>query len=110
MSNKYKILEILKVNDYTVKEIAENSDFNENEVRTYIHRLLKDGLIKRIGKKERYTIYKAIKKESDTNSEYKRYLKQLYHIMSDYMNPKEDKINEFLEKMPIIEEIKELIE
>lgn len=60
MSNKYKILELLKGNKLTVREIAEKIEFNENEARVYIHRLLKDDLIKEIGKKDRYCIYEAI--------------------------------------------------
>ena len=63
MSNKYKILEILKNNELTIKEIAKKTEFNENESRTYVHRLVKDGLVKKIGKKERYVIYTALKEE-----------------------------------------------
>lgn len=81
MSNKYKILEMLKQNELTVKEIAENSEFNENEVRTYVHRLLKDNLIKEIGKKNRYYIYTAIEKEPNENL--RKFLKKLYEFMSN---------------------------
>jgi len=80
MSNKYKILELLKNEEYTVKEIAENSEFNENEVRTYIHRLKEKNLIKEIGKKNRYIIYAAKEKESNT-----MILKQLYNLMVNKM-------------------------
>lgn len=66
MSNKYKILELLKQNELTIKEISDKSEFNENEVRVYIHRLKEDGLIREIGKKNRYIIYVAIEKE-ETN-------------------------------------------
>ncbi len=84
MSNKYKILEMLKQNELTVKEIAENSEFNENEVRTYIHRLLKDNLIKEIGKKNKYFIYTAIEKESNGNL--KALIKNLYSLMNTKMD------------------------
>ncbi len=63
MSKKYKVLELLKEKELTVKEITDKTEFNENEVRVYIHRLLKDNLIKEIGKKNRYCIYSAIEKE-----------------------------------------------
>jgi len=62
MSNKYKILELLKEQELTIKEITDKTKFNENEVRTYIHRLLEDNLIKDIGKKNRWIIYTAIEK------------------------------------------------
>ena len=64
VSNKYKILELLKGNELAVKEIADKTSFSENEVRTYIHRLLKDKLIKNIGKKNSWVIYTASQKES----------------------------------------------
>ena len=60
MSNKYIILELLKVDKLTIKEIANKTEFKENAVRTYVFRLLKDKLIKQIGKKERYCLYEAI--------------------------------------------------
>jgi len=63
MENKDKILAKLKENELTVKELADNSDFNENEVRTYIHRLIDDKLVENIGKKNRWVIYTAISKE-----------------------------------------------
>jgi len=84
MSNKYKILEILKQKESTVKEIADKTKFNENEVRVYIHRLLKDNLIKEIGKKNRYCIYSAIEKNSNGDSF--NLLKDLYDLMNDKMN------------------------
>ncbi|KKM85094.1 hypothetical protein LCGC14_1292510 [marine sediment metagenome] len=70
MSNKYKILELLKGNELTVKEIADKTEFNENEVRVYTNRLMKDNLIKKIGKKNRYVLYTAIDKELSDNKEF----------------------------------------
>jgi len=84
MSNKYKILELLKEQELTVKEIADKTEFNENEIRTYIHRLLKDNLIKEIGKKNRYYIYTTIKKESNGNL--RTLLKDLYSLMNNKMD------------------------
>ena len=65
MSNKYKILELLKERELTVKEIAESLGFNENEARVYIHRLLEDSLVKGIGKKGRYIIYAVTAKKNN---------------------------------------------
>ena len=63
MSNKEKILEMLKDNELTVKEIAETLNLKENAVNVYICRLKDDNLIEKNGKKNRYNIYTAIKKE-----------------------------------------------
>lgn len=84
MSNKYKILEMLTQNELTVKELADKTQFNENEVRVYVNRLMKDNLIKKIGKKNRYVLYTAIEKES--NGESIKLLKRLYVLMNDKMN------------------------
>lgn len=93
MSNKYVILELLKTDKLTVKEITDKTEFTENAVRTYIHRLLKDGLIKQIGKKDRYCLYKAV--ENDPIE----LLNQLYSIMDNKMTPKEKLTDEEMEYM-----------
>lgn len=56
---------MLKKKELTIKEIADNTEFNENQTRVYIHRLLNDNLIKEIGKKNRYIIYAAVEKEDN---------------------------------------------
>ena len=107
MSNRLKILELLKQNELTVKEIAGKTEFNENEVRVYIHRLLKDNLIEEIGKKERYCIYSVIEKKSSENMDK---FKRLYEIMNLYLigklTPKE------IAKIPesILKEIEQIEE
>lgn len=105
MSNKYKILELLKKNELTVKEIMEKTDFNENEVRTYVHRLLKDKLVKIVGKKERWVIYGAIKEpiqKIETDPDLKNKLK-VYHtlfekVINQHFNDLNDDIIEYIEK------------
>jgi len=106
MSNKYKILEMLKQNELTVKEIANKTEFNENEVRVYIHRLLKDNLIKEIGKKNKYFIYIAIEKES--NDAFKISLRKLYNFMSNEVKCELKEINE--SDISFLTKIKELIQ
>jgi len=107
VSNKYKILELLKQNKLTVKEIADKTDFNENEVRVYIHRLLKDNLIEEIGKKNRYCIYSVIEKKAIENMDK---FKRLYEIMNLYLIGKltPEKISEIpdsiLKEIELIEE------
>lgn len=101
MSNKYKILELLKVDKLTVKEIVDKTEFKENDVRTYIHRLLKDNLIKQIGKKDRYCLYEAVENDSI------ELLKQLYNFMS---NEKKCVLNEVDESdLDLMNRIKEVI-
>ena len=105
MSNKYKILELLKQNELTVKEIADKTEFNENEVRVYVHRLLKDNLIREIGKKNRYCIYTTISKES--NDTFKNSLRRLYEFMSNEVKCELKEINE--SDIVFLTKIKELI-
>lgn len=105
MSNKYKILELLKEQELTVKEIADKKEFNENEARVYIHRLLKDNLIKEIGKKNRYYIYTTI--EKDSNGESIKLLKELYDFMSNEVKCELKNINE--SDIKFLTKIKEMI-
>ena len=62
MSNKEKILEMLRDKELTVKNIAQELDLKENAVNVYIGRLKNEKKIKKVGKIERYNIYKAIQK------------------------------------------------
>lgn len=84
MSNKEKILEMLKGNELTVREIAQDLNLKENAVNVYISRLRKKELIEKIGKKNRYIIYKAIEKESNGNL--KALIKNLYSLMNTKMD------------------------
>lgn len=102
MSNKYKILELLKQEELTIKEIATKTKFSENEVRTYIHRLLEDSLIKEIGKKNRWCIYAAIEKKS---SNLTILLKDLHSIMNKRMNFIKKPTEAEIKTIKIIEEL-----
>ncbi len=103
MSNKYKILELLKGNKLTVKEIADKSEFNENTVRTYIHRLLKEKSIREIGKKNRYCLYEVIEENDPIEL-----LKQLYNIMTNKMT-KKAKAKLTADEMKYLTEIEEVL-
>ena len=99
MSNKHEILELLRTNELTVKEIAERTQFNENEVRVYIHRLLEDNLVKDIGRKNRWILYTAAKKDIIETSElvhYLDFLNEFFKDNIDYLlqNPRIDKFIE----------------
>jgi len=63
MSNKEKILEMLRVKELTVQEIAQDLNLKENAFNVYICRLRKDNLIKKVGNINRYNIYTVIEKE-----------------------------------------------
>ena len=63
MSNKEKILEMLKDNELTVKEIGDKMNLKENAINVYICRLRDKNLIKKVGNKNRYNIYTSIKTE-----------------------------------------------
>jgi len=123
MSNKYKILELLKGNKLTIKDLNEKIKFkkdskeNMNFIRTYIHRLKKENLIREINKDGSYIIYTAIEKglngegllDGNSNSVMKDF-KRLYQIMNVFLLPKinENKIaeipNSVLEELENLEE------
>ena len=129
---KEKVLEKIKEtkDGITVKTIASDLNISEKEVNIYIDRLMsykdKDGkktiktptpLADKIktmdSRKDKYIVYyydfTGEKKENNDNGEYKTLLRELYDIMSNLMTPIEEKMSEFLEKMPIVEKIKEMI-
>lgn len=100
LSNKEKIYDILKGNRLTIKDIAERTKFNENEVRVYIHRLKEKSLVKEVSKEGRWVIYSAIEQEKefdnskiiDTNILLKMIPKFIeYGIKLDTTTEKEDK-------------------
>ncbi len=62
MGKKEKILELLKEEVLTTKEISNHLNYQEGEIRVYINRLKKNGLIIEVGRKERYIMYSANKK------------------------------------------------
>ena len=68
MSNKEKILEMLKGEELTVKKIAEDLELTEKAVHVYICRLREKKLIKKVGKINRYNIYTSIQKENNIES------------------------------------------
>lgn len=81
MGNKEKILEMLKENELTVKDISQKLEISENAVNVYIVRLRKENRLKKIGKKERYNIYIAIENDPLV------LLKVLYDIMINKVTP-----------------------
>ncbi len=68
LSNKDRILDLLKTNSLTSNKIADKLDLSKQDTRTYLLRLKKEDKIKTLGKRGRQYIYtyKAYKAPSDT--------------------------------------------
>lgn len=68
MSNKYQVLEILKGNNLTIKQIHERLKFTTDKkknmamIRTYLHRLKEEGLVREVTRDKQWVIYTAIEK------------------------------------------------
>jgi biotin operon repressor len=57
MNMKETILQLLQEKDHTIPELAARIGIDENNVRTYIHRLRSSGTILEVGKKGKAKIY-----------------------------------------------------
>ena len=57
LGKKEEILDLLDKKPLTTREISSELSISEDDVRTYLRRLKKEGKIKVIGIKERYKIY-----------------------------------------------------
>ena len=68
LSNKDRILDLLKTNSLTSNKIADKLNLSKQDTRTYLLRLKKEEKIKTLGKRGRQYIYtyKAYKAPSDT--------------------------------------------
>jgi transcriptional regulator with XRE-family HTH domain len=66
MGNKERILELLQDHEFTIKEIAEKLNLNENKTRVYINRLKKEDKIVSISVKDKYKVY-TVKKQIDSD-------------------------------------------
>ncbi|MFX1446210.1 MAG: hypothetical protein ACFFHV_22660 [Promethearchaeota archaeon] len=88
MTMKERIIEILKRNRYTIKDIYQNikKSYNiEIRVSVYINRLKEEDIVERCGIDIRYKIYK-LKHESFNASDPITLLKELYGLMSRKIN------------------------
>lgn len=64
MSKRSKILDLLKENELTTKEIQNKTNYDIKIIWTYISQFTNEGKIKKVGNKKRFPIYTAIKKEN----------------------------------------------
>ncbi len=102
MTDKQKILDLLKESELTTLQIEERLGISIDIIRTNVWRLKHENKIKEIGKDGKFKIYMAIKKEDPVIL-----LKQLYDFMSD-----ENKctVKNFHEKdFELVQNIKEMI-
>lgn len=105
LSNKERILEMLRDKELTVKDIAQELDLKENAVNVYICRLRNEKKIKKIGKIERYNVYTSIQVNP---LDFIQLLRFLYEFMGDFMVLKEG-ITIPEQKVLSVKKIKELI-
>jgi predicted ArsR family transcriptional regulator len=109
MTNKEKILELLKEKDLTIEDMAKTLKLTENEIRVYINRLKVKNKVKSIGKRGRYKIYsikEPLTPEKKTKIQELLYdLSYLYNLMSNKMKLKEG-IDFLPEDISILKKIK----
>ncbi len=101
MSDKQKILDLLKESELTTLQLKEKLDLSIDIIRTNVWRLKHENKIKEIGRDGRFKIYTAIKEVDPITL-----LKQLYEIMSNKMDFSETPDNNDIE---LIKSIKEVI-
>jgi len=83
LSNKDRILKLLKMNSLTSSEVADKLKLGNQDTRTYLLRLKKEGKIKTLGKRGRHYIYTfnapidTQKTQIDTN--------MIVEILKDYL-------------------------
>lgn len=82
MTDKQKILDLLKESKLTTLQLEEKLDLSIDIIRTNVWRLKHENKIKEIGRDGRFIIYTAITKEDPVIL-----LKQLNEIMIEYMKP-----------------------
>lgn len=86
--------------ELTSNEISSKLNINQKNLYPKLSRLKRENRIMVINDKKPY-LYRTCTP--------KVLLKQLYNIMGDLMEPKNNRIDEFLNKKPIIKKIKEII-
>jgi len=94
IGNKERVLNLLKSNDLTSKEIAKKLNLSEKNTRTYLLRLKKEGKIEPINKKGRFLIY-TLQRPPISRNQYNEIgvleddLNYLLNLMEMKMTPKD---------------------
>lgn len=81
ISKRNELLELLKVETLTTKEIVEKLKIPIEHVWTYISQFSRNGKVIKVGKQGRFNLYKAVEDNPI------KLLKQLYNIMDKKMKP-----------------------
>ncbi len=98
-SKRNDLVELLKVEALTTKEIAEKLRIPLDHIWTYISQFSRSGKVIKVGKKGRFNMYKAV----DYNPT--KLLSQLHEIMEKRMNFIEKPSENEIETIKIIEEM-----
>ena len=111
MSKKEQILELLKQEPLTSKEISDKLGFEKQETRTYLLRLKKANKIYSLEKRGRFNVYSIVEKvgskEKAIIQDLKYDLASLYNFMKFKMKPA---IEFTPEDIHFLEKIKDKIE
>lgn len=99
ISKRNGILELLKVETLTTKEIVEKLKIPIEHVWTYLSQFMKDGKVVKVGKQGKYNLYKAVE-DNPT-----KLLKQLHTIMNKRMDFIEKPSENEIEIIKVIEEM-----
>lgn len=97
ISKRNGILEILKVETLTTKEIVEKLKIPIEHVWTYLSQFMKDGKVVKVGKQGKYNLYKAIEDNPV------KLLRQLHIIMNKRMDFVEKPSENEIEIIKVIE-------
>jgi len=99
LSNKDRILNLLRKEALTSNDIANRLDLSKQDTRTYLLRLKKEDKIKTLGKKGRYYIY-TYNIPSDTK---KISISKLAEVVKEYVELEPSFINEISNKIAELE-------
>ena len=101
ISKRNKLLELLKVETLTTKEIVEKLKIPIEHIWTYLSQFMKEGKVLKVGKQGKYNLYKAVEDNPI------KLLRQLYNFMSD---KNKCEIKDFQDNdLELVQTIKELI-
>jgi hypothetical protein len=101
LSNKDRILNLLKTNSLTSNEIAGKLNLSKQDTRTYLLRLKKGEKIKTLGKRGRYYIYTYKTPVDSEKSHIDRNM--LVEVLKDYLESEPSFKNEINKKIAALE-------
>lgn len=96
-SKRNKLLELLKVETLTTKEIVEKLEIPIEHIWTYVAQFMKEGKVVKVGKQGKYNLYKAVEDNPI------KLLRQLHTIMNKRMDFVEKPSENEIEIIKVIE-------